>query len=76
MAKYIQNREVNWLKTPKKTIWITTTQTTIDEFLGVCDSDLSPHASIEFITPEDKALRTTAFGVRLDKHKGLFIEVE
>jgi hypothetical protein len=63
---YIQIKEVDWLGTPKHTVYILTPKSVLGK--------KSVH--IPFITPKDESLRHTLFGVRYDVHKDLFIEVE
>jgi hypothetical protein len=65
MREFVQMRKVKWLNTPRLTVWILTPK-----------SQLSyKNIDIEFIIPKDEKLRTTEYGVRLDKHKDLFIEI-
>lgn len=63
---YIQVKEVDWLHTPKFTVWILTPKSILGK----------KSAHIHFITPKDESLRRTLFGVRYDVHKDLFIEAE
>ena len=65
MREFVQMRKVGWLSTPRLTVWILTPK-----------SQLSyKNIDIEFVIPKDEKLRTTEYGVRLDKHKDLFIEI-
>lgn len=69
MKKYRQKFDVDWLHTPKGTIWIPTPEFELVKYRN------EKNKNIPFISPEDESLRKTPLGCRLDKHKDLFEEI-
>ena len=71
--RYKQKESVKWLSTPKDTIYV---EMSWEELCRVHSNATKIPKGAIFAIPQDEKLRTFPIGLRLDKHKKLFEEIE